>query len=106
MSRFYFAGHNNFGNRGCEALVRSTVSLLESSFNTFEALTPTADIKSCDAVLMTGGDVISLEYSLGSLFLWSTIADSAIEQGVPVVLWAASVGPFFCVRIVERYMVE
>lgn len=164
MSRFYFAGHNNFGNRGCEALIRSTVSLLESSFNAFEALTPTADrnldinqwpeapqhgvrfvpaaeyptslrwwnrvasripwvksvwkpkfslsessladIKSCDAVLMTGGDVISLEYSLGSLFLWSTIADSAIKQGVPAVLWAASVGPFSGDRIVERYMVE
>lgn len=38
--RFYFAGHSNFGNRGCEALVRSSVMLLEEQFGKIEVLVP------------------------------------------------------------------
>jgi len=38
--RFYFAGHSNFGNRGCEALVRSSVLLLEEQFGKIEVLVP------------------------------------------------------------------
>ncbi len=164
MRRFYLAGQNNFGNRGCEALVRSTVSLLESSFDSIEVLTPAISkeldqaqwpessihglkfiptfelpnrllwwnrlasrvpwvkslirpnyeldrdvksiIESCDGVLMTGGDVISLEYGLASLFWWSILADKAASMQVPVVLWAASVGPFSSDPVVENYMRE
>ena len=164
MHRFYLAGHNNFGNRGCEALVRSTVSLLESAFDSIEVLAPTfnqeldqaqwpesashglkfvpafklpprlvwwnrfasripwvkslirpgyeldqavkSTIQSCDCLFMLGGDVISLEYTMGSLFFWSTQADKAAEMGVPTILWAASVGPFSKDPVVEKYMQE
>lgn len=162
MHRFYLAGQNNFGNRGCEALVRSTVFLLESCFHPIEVLTPAINsdldgsqwvesashgvkfvstfdlpsqllwwsrfatripwvkssfrpnfqldqhvkstIESCDAVIMTGGDVISLEYGLASLFQWSILADKAAEMQIPVILWAASVGPFSSDPVIEEYM--
>lgn len=40
MKRFYLFGHNNFGNRGCEALVRSTAELLKAEFGEIEVLVP------------------------------------------------------------------
>src|SRR5574343_1089113 len=40
MKRFYLSGQNNFGNRGCEALVRSTLELLKSEFGEVEVLVP------------------------------------------------------------------
>ncbi len=164
MYRFYLAGQNNFGNRGCEALVRSTVSLLESCFDPLEVLTPTLDrhldgrqwpqssshgvkfipeeatsqlnwlfwwnrfatrvpwvkhnikppyqisqevksaIASCDAVIMTGGDIISLDYSLSSIFRYSLLIDQATEMQIPAILWAGSVGPFTKDPFVEKYM--
>ncbi|MFZ4701510.1 MAG: polysaccharide pyruvyl transferase family protein [Candidatus Methylumidiphilus sp.] len=164
MQRFYLAGQNNFGNRGCEALVRSTATLLEQCFGTVEILAPSvnqgldgrqwpeaashgvkfiptfktpfqllwwnrfasripwvkanvkpnyqldqslkSDVESCNAMLMIGGDVISLEYGIGSLFMWSVLADRAAEMKIPTILWAASVGPFKSDPVVEQYMVE
>jgi colanic acid/amylovoran biosynthesis protein len=152
MKRFYFAGHTHFGNRGCEALIRSTVALLRQEFGEIEALVPSADIArdgaqwpdhaahgvrlvpaptfsdsvrwwyrivralpmlkphwlpkavhvgaaaqallECDAIVMTGGDVISLDYGLPSL-VWNTrLVEPWLDQGKPAILWAASVGPF------------
>ena len=43
MKKFYFAGHNNFGNRGCEALVRSTALMLTEKFGPSEFLVPSYD---------------------------------------------------------------
>lgn len=40
MKKFYLSGQNNFGNRGCEALVRSTVELLKAEFGEVEVLVP------------------------------------------------------------------
>ena len=40
MKKFYLSGQNNFGNRGCEALVRSTVELLKAEFGDVEVLVP------------------------------------------------------------------
>lgn len=40
---FYLASHNNFGNRGCEALVRSTVGALHAAFGSANVLVPTLD---------------------------------------------------------------
>jgi colanic acid/amylovoran biosynthesis protein len=152
MKRFYFAGHTHFGNRGCEALIRSTVALLKREFGEIEALVPSADIardsaqwpdhaahgvrlvpapafpesvrwwyrivrvlpmlkpswlpnavpgpaaeqplRDCDAIVMTGGDVISLDYGLPSL-IWNTrLVEPWLDRGKPAILWAASVGPF------------
>lgn len=43
MKRFYFTGHNTFSNRGCEAIVRSTVGLLKQQFGDIEVLVPSND---------------------------------------------------------------
>lgn len=40
MKKFYLSGQNNFGNRGCEALVRSTLQLLKTEFGDVEILVP------------------------------------------------------------------
>lgn len=44
MKRFYLTGQRTFGNRGCEALVRSTVGLLNKHFGRTEILVPSDDI--------------------------------------------------------------
>jgi colanic acid/amylovoran biosynthesis protein len=58
-----------------------------------------------DAILMTGGDIISLEYGLPSLYFWSGIMDAAHRLGRPTHLLAASVGPFSRDPVLERQMV-
>lgn len=40
---FYLANQTNFGNRGCEALVRSTTTLLRSAFGEVKVLVPSLD---------------------------------------------------------------
>ena len=49
MKRFYLSGQRTFGNRGCEAIVRSTVGLLREQFGDVEVLVPSADIPSDSA---------------------------------------------------------
>jgi len=44
MKKFYLTGHRTFGNRGCEAIVRSTVLMLNHVFRGVEILVPTDDI--------------------------------------------------------------
>lgn len=43
--KIYFTGHRTFGNRGCEALVRSTVSLIRKAEPHAEFLVPSSDIE-------------------------------------------------------------
>lgn len=45
MTRFYLTGQRTFGNRGCEAIVRSTVALLEQRFGDVTVLVPSNDIE-------------------------------------------------------------
>lgn len=40
MKRIYLSGHRTFANRGCEAIVRSTVQLLRERFGDTEVLVP------------------------------------------------------------------
>ena len=42
--RFYLTGQCTFGNRGCEAIVRSTVLMLNQTFGKVEVLVPSDDI--------------------------------------------------------------
>lgn len=49
MKRFYLSGQRTFGNRGCEAIVRSTVGLLREQFGDVEVLVPSQDIDSDSA---------------------------------------------------------
>lgn len=162
--QFYLAGQTNFGNRGCEALVRSSIGLIAQQFPGASFMVPSfnpvldarqwdgdenaqvhfvkpmsvpisvrwwnrlasrlpratgwwepiftlpepvaSDITRCDALLMIGGDNISLDYGLGSLFLWSGLADAAARSGKKTILFAASVGPFDDNPEVERFMVN
>lgn len=162
--KFYLAGQHNFGNRGCEALVRSVTGIIRAKFPDATFLVPTLDesrdrkqwpdagacgcefvkapvhapvikwwnrvitrfpftkslwepkykpadyvvrdLQRCDIVLMIGGDVISLDYGPGSLFLWSGLMDAAHRLGKKTMLFAASVGPFVGDRVVEKYMVR
>ncbi len=41
--RIYITGQNNFGNRGCEALVRSTVQVIREQLGDVEFLVPSLD---------------------------------------------------------------
>ena len=153
MKRFYLSGQTNFGNRGCEALVRSTLQLLKQQFgDEVEVLVPSyrpdldapqwpdaqlqgarfvralpfplelriwsrllrltprlarrympsyrlpadieADLRSCDAFLVIGGDNITLDYGLASLAWHVGFAEHARRMGLPVMVWGASIGPF------------
>lgn len=162
MKKFYLAGHNNFGNRGCEALVRSTVQMLTEKFGPSEFLVPSYDavadgrqwrdhadqgvrfvdvpvypfniklwgravrqsdlfksvwkpgfsvpaeyrrmVLDCDATIMIGGDVITLDYGLGPLLWHRAFAEDFFKDKQPTVLWAASVGPFAKEPIIEKDM--
>ena len=45
MKRFFLTGHRSFGNRGCEAIVRSIVQLLNEQLGETDVLVPSDDIK-------------------------------------------------------------
>ncbi len=45
MKRFYLSGQRTFGNRGCEAIVRSTVAALCGQFEGCEVLVPSDDFE-------------------------------------------------------------
>lgn len=45
LKRFYLSGHRTFGNRGCEAIVRGTVTAMQSVFGAIEVLVPSDDIR-------------------------------------------------------------
>ncbi len=45
MKRFYLTGQKTFGNRGCEAIVRSTVMMLNHVLGEVEVLVPSIDIQ-------------------------------------------------------------
>lgn len=160
--KVFFAGHNNFGNRGCEALVRSISGIIKSQYPNAIFYTPSVDIPrdsrqwpdheaagirfvpaapfpkrlrywhwsrrlmpmveklgrpshhlpealsavmaDCDLVIMTGGDTISLDYDLPSLYDHAGYIDHAKRLGKKTMLWAASVGPFSRKPHVEALM--
>lgn len=163
MVTVYFAGHDSFGNRGCEALIRSNVKTLRGHFPQVSFLVPSNNlardtaqwpqgaaeqgvrfvpsepipsalrwwsrarrlikpvstlrprlpvsaqtrqhIASSDVLIMTGGDIISLDYGLESLYFWMSLCEQAMNSGVKTVLWGASVGPFSADPALERRMV-
>ncbi|PAS94999.1 MAG: hypothetical protein CGU28_13080 [Candidatus Dactylopiibacterium carminicum] len=159
--KVYFAGQDNFGNRGCEALIRANVKTIRSVFPEASFLVPSrridldsrqwpeaaalgvqfvdpepfpglirwwgrarralpslagivpryrvsaatrALIGQSDVLIMTGGDIISLDYGLESLHYWAGLCEAAMQAGKPAVLWAASVGPFSAHPATERQM--
>lgn len=162
--KFYYLGQTSFGNRGCEALIRSNTKIIREAYpgSTFlcpsfhpeldarqwpdaaehgvqfvqapqypivlkvwnrilraapqahgwlapPPFSPDAQTRALfagvDAVLMTGGDIVSLDYELFSLHFWTGLVDAATRMGKPVHLLAASVGPFAKDPVTERRMV-
>jgi polysaccharide pyruvyl transferase WcaK-like protein len=63
------------------------------------------DIAGCDAILMIGGDTISLDYGSGSFFMAAGFMDAAARSGYVTMLVAASISPLKD-PIFERYMVR
>ncbi|CAM8667747.1 WcaK Polysaccharide pyruvyl transferase family protein [Comamonadaceae bacterium] len=164
MKKFYLSGQNNFGNRGCEALVRSTLQLLKAEFGEVEVLVPSyrpdldlrqwpdaiqagcrfvrampypttlkvwgkirkyypnikniyipdfsipsdieTDIRSCDALLVIGGDNITLDYGLESLIWHIRFAQHAQRLGKKVMVWGASIGPFNTEPTAEKFVAD
>lgn len=162
--KLFLAGQNNFGNRGCEALVRSTAGMIRSRIPDANFLCPShlinvdknqwpdsdklgvdfvnappfsdrlrwwarlckvvpnlesvyrpafpldkessSLISDADAIIMTGGDVISLDYGIWSLYFWANFIERTVDAGKPAILWAASVGPFSKNKAVEKEMVK
>lgn len=163
MVTVYFAGHDSFGNRGCEALIRSNVKTLLAQLPQASFLVPSNNLErdaaqwsqgpaeqgvrfvpsepipsalrwwsrarrlvkpvsglrprlpvsaqtrqliaGSDVLIMTGGDIVSLDYGLESLYFWMSICEQAMDAGVKTVLWGASVGPFSSDPALERRMV-
>ncbi|WP_081618840.1 polysaccharide pyruvyl transferase family protein [Thioalkalivibrio sp. AKL17] len=159
MTKIFLSGHRDFGNRGCEAIVRSTVDIVRKAIPGAEFVVPSTNIErdralwpeaegygvtfsdclrqsipmrvfgkarkrldrlnnryppvrppagarrlidDCDAVLAVGGDNYSEDYSLP--FMPVILDRYAMDQGLPVVLWGASVGPFGRSKRYEEFM--
>lgn len=158
---FYLAGQSNFGNRGCEALVRSITSMVRARQPDARVLCPLDDIETDSrqwpeasshgvsfvsgprfpgwikwwframrvlplegagfprfrmdteternmresaVIIMTGGDNLTLDYGVLSLYQQCRMVENAMDEGVPAMLWAASVGPFTVRPAVEQVM--
>lgn len=65
-----------------------------------------AILEGVDGVLMTGGDIISLDYGLNALYYWAGLVDAAHRMGKPTHLLAASVGPFTKDPLTEKHMIS
>lgn len=64
------------------------------------------NLRDTTAGIMTGGDVLSLDYGIPSLIKFVGQAESYMADGHPLYLWAASVGPFESQPDMERYMIR
>jgi len=160
--QFYLAGQTTFGNRGCEALVRGTATMIRRRAPDAQIICPLDDVsvegrqwseapqygvryvasprfptsrlrwwaratrvlpleglglppfspdsstaaslQKSSALIMTGGDILTLDYGVMSLYQWCRFNENAMDMGVPAVLWAASVGPFSARPGVEKVM--
>ncbi len=160
---FYLGGQSNFGNRGCEALVRGIAHLIHERMPDSRVICPLDDIerdgrqwpeasingvdfvpsatfpaalrwwsrfnrilplenagipsfplpaetvrqvRDATALIMTGGDNLTLDYGVPSLYFWSGINENVMDMGIPAILWGASVGPFTAKPAVEKIMAQ
>lgn len=59
-------------------------------------------LKNVDAVLSIGGDIYTLNPNSGYSMSLPRFGDYAIHNGIPYILWGASVGPFSAQPIAEK----
>ena len=64
------------------------------------------DIASCDALLVIGGDNITLDYGIESLIWHIRFAQHAQRMGKKVMVWGASIGPFDSEPAIERFAAD
>lgn len=99
--RFFLAVHVGFYKWGCEALVRCIVHALTERFG------PSELVAANHAVIVTVGDVLSLDYSLAPLLRWVAQAEAGLWRGMPTFVWvSSSVGPFGARPAVERRIAD
>ena len=55
---------------------------------------------------MTGGDVISLDYGVPTLYEWASFVEQAKAEGVKTMFWGGSIGPFLAKPHVEEQMIR
>jgi colanic acid/amylovoran biosynthesis protein len=63
-----------------------------------------ADIESCDAMLLIGGDNITLDYGIENLLFQIRFVQFAQRAGKKAMLWGASVGPFTAEPAIENFV--
>ncbi|MBK6959459.1 MAG: polysaccharide pyruvyl transferase family protein [Nitrosomonas sp.] len=63
-------------------------------------------VRDTTAGIMTGGDVLSLDYGIPSLLKFIGQAESYMARGHRVFLWAASIGPFGADPEIERFVIK
>lgn len=61
-------------------------------------------LKGCTAVLSVGGDNYSLDYGIPELF--TGLDNLVLAKKRPMIIWAASIGPFSKKPKYEKYMIE
>lgn len=81
MTRMYFAGQEDFGNRGCEALVRSIISVIRTELDQTEFIVPSVDIAR-DAAQWPQHDALNVRFAQTKPF-------------VPMIRWWARAGRTF-----------
>ena len=64
----------------------------------------TSHLRESSALIVTGGDNLTLDYGVMSLYQWARFVDNARSMGVPAILWAGSVAPFSGHAAVEKVM--
>jgi colanic acid/amylovoran biosynthesis protein len=63
-------------------------------------------LQGSEAAIVTGGDILSLDYGVMSLYQWCRAIEIGMDLGLPTILWAASVGPFSAQPAVEQIMIR
>lgn len=65
-----------------------------------------SDIASCDALLVIGGDNITLDYGIESLIWHIRLAQHAQRMGKKMMVWGASIGPFSTEPVIEKFAAD
>lgn len=65
-----------------------------------------ADLASCDALLVIGGDNITFDYGIESLIWHIRFAQHAQRMGKKMMVWGASIGPFTMEPGIERFVAD
>lgn len=103
VKKIYLTGHYSFGNRGCEAIVRSTVTLLNEYSDNLEFLVPSSDF---DNDRKQWPDAHKYNVKFVKPFLPSVARYWVNLQMLPIPLIQKVVWPFKIDEDTKRYIEE